>query len=780
MREAGLRKSTPRDRATYDLVSAMSSFEIVVGRGRPSAPGLAKVDAAQFRDVIDIFVDGANVSARAPADRVYPVLRELAGAVADLASGTRDKVVVPFHEAPYELVLERRGERAFVTFYRGGNAPEIAVKDRPVAFDALRDAVSSAAKNLCTRLWTDPGSDPRGEELLALCERTRLGTVTAVRERPAPRSALRVTSRHFDEAPEGAAVAFGFEAELSRARRPDAAAVRADLHALLFPGRLAVHAGGNRTLLSRGYLFLRVERLVQACAHLADAHEAGRPTSVRLESDGLLVGLRLERDTVVLTFGERDMPAPLCIRGLSPQVVVEAVARLARELRRELATVGEGKNLRVSELARTARGALAAVRGAQGDEAVECGDPAPYRASVVREPAKDGDSLAGARRLGFIERWRLEAEGLDLTATFLCGERLIVTARKKLLAVDREHGEILWQREAPRAVTLVAGDGVLRLRQDGRATLHGLDDGEPRWSVELRPRVGGGPLGVAPAGVDAPPIAVVAEGPSTLTGLDLRTGERRWQFSARRAGAFRLRRTGRLLHVVSGESAVWGLDLMTGELVWRYTTRGRFRERAVQVHDVLIATATPLSGAGAVLHAMDAFSGRPLWQSPLLRSADVPVPVGDLVVVSTEGAAGPTFVALSARTGERLWERTVLEAGAGYQALAIDDALVLHTAVGKLVALDASTGEVRFTTDLGKVRDVPRRLEPVLRGGALFVPSQVVQVVRPRDGGVIHRLAPSSPIPDFLRVDERFALYVGEDSGLLACYGLGAQLAVVR
>jgi outer membrane protein assembly factor BamB len=771
----------------------MSSFEIVVGRGRPSAPGLAKVDPSQLRDVIDIFVDGANVSARAPADRVYPVLRELAGAVLDLASGTRDKVVVPFHEAPYELVLERQGDRALVTFYRGGNAPEIAIKDRPVSLDLLREAVSSAALNLCARLWAHPESDPRGEELLALCERTRQGPVAPARTRSSPGSLVQVCSRTFTEAPAGTRLAFGFDAELQRGGRsegteatdggvshPPPTGCRSDLHALLFRGRLAVHAGGQRTVLSRGYLFLRVERLLQACAHLAEAHEAGRPTSVRLESDGLLVGLRLERDTAILTLGERDMPAPLCIRGLGAVEVVEAAARLARELRRELAAVGQGRNLRVGELVRTARRAASAVRGVQADEAVECGDPAPYRASVLREPSCEKDSLAGARRLGFVERWRVEVEGLDLTATFLCGDRLVVTAKKRLFAVDREQGEILWQREAPRAVTLVAGDGLLRLRQDGRATLHGLDDGEPRWSVELRPRAGGGPLGVAPAGVDAPPISVVAEGRNTLTGLDLRTGERRWQFSSRRAGAFRLRRTGRLIHAVSGESAVWGLDLMTGELVWRYTDRDRFRERPVQVQDVLLATATPASGTGAVIHAMDAFSGRPLWRSPLLPSADVPVPVGDAVVVATEGPAGPTFVAMSARTGERLWERTVLEAGAGYQALAIDEALVLHTAIGKLVGLDAASGELRFTTDLGKVRDVPRRLEPVLRGGALFVPSQVVQVVRPRDGGVIHRLGASSPIPDFLRVDERFALYVGEDSGVLACYGMGAQLALVR
>jgi hypothetical protein len=385
----------------------MSSFEIVVGRGRVSAPGLAKVDPSQLRDVIDIFVDGANVSARAPADRVYPVLRELAGAVLDLSAGTREKVVVPFHEAPYELVLERQGERALVTFYRGGNAPEVAIKDRPVELTALREAVSSAAANLCTRLWKDPNGDPRGEELLALCERTREGPVAPARPRPAGRSLVTVQSRSWSAAPAGAAVAFAFEAELPRVRRPDATLARADLHALLFAGRLVVHTPAQSTVFGRGYLFLRVERLLQACTHLAEAVEAGRATSVRLESDGFTVGLRREMDSTVLTLGTREMPVPLSVRGLSAEDVVEAAARLARELRRELAAVGEGKNLRVLELTRIARRAVSAVRGLRREKAVECGDPTPYRASVAREVPAERESLAGARRLGFVERWRL-------------------------------------------------------------------------------------------------------------------------------------------------------------------------------------------------------------------------------------------------------------------------------------------------------------------------------------------------------------------------------------
>ena len=66
--------------------------------------------------------------------------------------------------------------------------------------------------------------------------------------------------------------------------------------------------------------------------------------------------------------------------------------------------------------------------------------------------------------------------------------------------------------------------------------------------------------------------------------------------------------------------------------------------------------------------------------------------------------------------------------------------------------------------------DQPRRLEPVLRNGALFVPQHQVHVVRPRDGEIIGTV-PSEFIPDLLRVDERCDVYIAEESGHLAAFG---------
>jgi hypothetical protein len=112
----------------------------------------------------------------------------------------------------------------------------------------------------------------------------------------------------------------------------------------------------------------------------------------------------------------------------------------------------------------------------------------------------------------------------------------------------------------------------------------------------------------------------------------------------------------------------------------------------------------------------------------------------------------------------------------------VDDLFIGNTPTGEVVAIEAATGELRYRHLLGRAleHDVPRRLEPVLRSGALFVPHTDVRVLRPSDGALIGTIAPCDAIPDLLRVDERCDVYVAEESGHLVSFGAGPRLALVR
>jgi hypothetical protein len=96
--------------------------------------------------------------------------------------------------------------------------------------------------------------------------------------------------------------------------------------------------------------------------------------------------------------------------------------------------------------------------------------------------------------------------------------------------------------------------------------------------------------------------------------------------------------------------------------------------------------------------------------------------------------------------------------------------------------VDLSSGDLAWQHQLADPArdDVPRRLEPVLRGGALFVPSASVHVVRPSDGSVMGAPLGDTIIPDFMRVDERGWLYLAEESGHLEAYAPAPHLRLVK
>ncbi len=67
-----------------------------------------------------------------------------------------------------------------------------------------------------------------------------------------------------------------------------------------------------------------------------------------------------------------------------------------------------------------------------------------------------------------------------------------------------------------------------------------------------------------------------------------------------------------------------------------------------------------------------------------------------------------------------------------------------------------------------------------MRHGAVFLPQSPLQVLRPRDGVSLTDLSASTLVPDLVRVDDAGALYIGEESGHLACLELSARLRVLR
>jgi outer membrane protein assembly factor BamB len=455
--------------------------------------------------------------------------------------------------------------------------------------------------------------------------------------------------------------------------------------------------------------------------------------------------------------------------------------------------------LRLAALRRELRAVGDALREVRRMDARINPSPETYRAFVsqARTKPQHADSLSSTR-LRYTKRWSALVPGIDLRSTFLCGDRIILGAAFETFCLDRSTGELFWRKTTPRAVSVVTPAGIARMTPDGAIALHDFTTGDVTLRTWIAPRTAGPCAGAVVNTAGLPKLLIVTEGDKHLVAIDLTSGEARWRYawsgSGRAsavatfreglAGALRLKRVGKLLYVASGDSALTAVDVQTGAVVWRVRDRLRFRSVPTIDHDALYAIAGG-AGSAARLCSFDPYSGHSTWQSPLpssLCTVEGPALLTSIsVAVAVRDRRGLRLAAFHRDTGKPHFFTDPI-APIGTSWLAVDDLLVGNTPTGEVLGVDAAKGTVRWRHSLGRSvdSDVPRRLEPVLRSGALFVPHADVQIFRPSDGAHIGTVGPCDAIADMLRVDERCDVYVAEESGHVVAFGAGPRLSLVR
>jgi hypothetical protein len=787
--------SAPRSSAGLDLMGV-------------AEPRLPRKGA---REVLDIFIGGANVTAlvaaahRAGKGQPAPtstsiggVLRDLGTALNELSGSPRGKRIVRFYDDPWELCVERFGDAAALSVYRGGTEPIVAVHDRVVSLSEVRASALDAIRSVLDRGVTAPAlaTELRGIEEELRCH----APLTAANDGAPPSipTPTKVSVEADDTAPFSLACELSLREGAKSAYEPSVE--RTDMHALLFRGRVRAHIRDRQIDLGDGHPFLLAERLLEIARRMLDAWERGAPHHVRADAGGVLIGARLGHDGILaLTLGgtadARQSDAVHTFPALRVSDLVEASLAFGRGITRALLRRdrSQSNNLRLSAFRRLLRETDGLLREASRDDAKTNPSPESYRAFAVprrEEGLRDIGSSARVgppTRLRYSSRWRALVPGIDLRSTFLCGDRFIVGAAEETFGLDRATGEVLWRVPTHKATSVVTPGGVARLRPDGELSVHDFGTGEVTLRSWLAPRVGGPPAGAVVNLPGLPRLLILTEGERHLVAIDLTSGEPRWRFAWGRRGSLRLKRAGKLLYYTSGDSALTALDVLTGSIVWRARDRLRFRAPPTLDHDVLFAVAGGVASR-ANLHAIDAFSGQPRWSQRVATDFETCTLEGaahvvqDVVICAVRERQGLRLVAFDRESGAPRWTSPNVVAPAGTSWLAVDDLLIGNTPTGELIALEGRTGELRYRHLLGTVleTDIPRKLEPVLRSGALFVPHANVHIFRPRDGAELGVIGPCEAIPDLLRVDERCDVYVAEESGHVVSFAAGPRLSLVR
>jgi outer membrane protein assembly factor BamB len=771
-----------------------------------------RISPARSRAVFDLFVNGANVTARIAQSEGTCVLRDLARAVADLGRAPKRKRLVRFYDDACELAIERIGDEAVLSVYRSGQVPEVMLYDERVPFadvyESVREAVEAALS-----------ARPLGAVLeIELEEARALLAATPVDAGLTKDDAVLVSMEIDRNAP--IALSCEFAMRTFAAEKEDAPVERADLHALLFRGRVRAEVRGRSVDLGEGLPFFFAEKFAELARALLASWETGQGMHARVETGGFVLGVRSTPEgAVALTLGTArgahlmlaktravgdghgffGTPAAMRDRtvvtfpALSTLDVVEAALSFGRGLVRAIVRRdrSQARNLRIAAFKRTLRETSDAVREVRLSDEIVNTMPESYRVFSLGK-SDDGARKADApppssipQRLTYTQRWRALVPGIDLRSTFLCGERLVVGGTSQTYCLARSTGEVLWRRPTERATSVVTPGGIARISPDGAVAIHDLGTGEITLRTWIAPRVGGPCAGAVVNAQGLPRLLIVTEGEKHLVAIDLLSGEVRWRHAWGRRGALRLKRAGKLLFVASGDSALTALDVVTGLPIWRVRDRLRFRTSPALSDDALFAVAGGASGRATLL-ALDPFAGtrkfeRVLESGRACTVEGAPLVSGNTVAVAVRERHGLVMVGLDRETGEERWRREPAVVPLGTSWLPVDDAFIGNTPMGELVAISAEDGAVRYRHTLGGPldSDTPRRLEPVLRSGALYVPHADVHVFRPRDGKKIGSIGPCDLIPDFVRVDEKCDVYVAEESGHMAAWGSGPRLSLV-
>ncbi|MDP9152083.1 MAG: PQQ-like beta-propeller repeat protein, partial [Myxococcota bacterium] len=603
------------------------------------------------RDLLDVFVDGASVTARLREKHSAFVLRDLALAVAELARRSRGKSTVRFCDEPWEMCVERFGRTACVSVYRTGPEPQIAVHDRAVPFEELVDALREAVDALLED--TDARSSARLELTSARAQLAGVALVGATHDDVRVPEPVAVVVEPDRDAPLsfGAEFALRVGTEQDRVTTRDMASElasdttketpsesveRADLHALLFRGRVKMEIRGRTVDLGECHPMIVAERLVDLARRSFDAWEKGLPFNDRAEAAGVMLGVRVSTEgDLALTLvpslagglergsgpsSRRNPTGPRAMHtfpALGVCDVLEAALAFGRALVRALLRRdrAQSNNLRLGALRRSLRDATEALRAASQTDSKINPTPEPYRAfaAALDHERPPPPQALGAARLRYAARWRAIVPGIDLRSTYLCGDRLVVGASSEMWALDRATGGVIWRADVARGASVVTPGGIARLATDGSIGLYDFVTGEVTLRASIAPRAGGPVAGAVVHLPGLPKLLVVTEGEHHLVAIDLTSGEARWRWSwgngpRSSRGAPRIKRAGRLLYFTCGDGALTALDVLTGAVVWRLRDRLRFRTPPTVAHDALFVVAGGAHGV-ARLYCVDPYSG---------------------------------------------------------------------------------------------------------------------------------------------------------------------------
>lgn len=766
---------------------------VVLHRLESSSRERGDADMGLIRDAFEILLDGRNLAGEAEEDRPFLLLRELLRGVAALLEGKQGKVIVPFHDSPWEMVLTRRGLPVLLSFYGIGLKGEVMARNVALPLHELLDALQQASAQLEEDLLALPGgAEQAAGELRSWSVRLdelRRGQGGDARAPQGPDSTDGAAPARDEELTAGspeAGATLTFAADDPDLRGYDGTHPF-DLHALLFPGELAFSAAGTRVRgAGRGFPFLALTRLVEGLERMAEGAREGENVVVPPFHDGSLrYDISSSGSAVRLQLCDRLTAAALAPPllfdlGALGEVLLSLGSALARRVvelnPRQQANQRLRELVEDLELGRRLLPALHLDQRRPDRRGIRGGlrQPTPSPPPPLLPPV-----VGEIRRLRYVLRWEMPwLTALPPTSLGLTGGRLLAASPDRVALLDRATGGLVFdRRDAEARLSLsVAGDLLLVLDGAGRLQLHDFSAPvpRPRWRVRGLKRGRLSPLGATVwQGPGEQRLLLVHLQEEGLCALELDSGRIVWREPGTTAGPASLAVSGPLLFVAEAEKSIRACLAGSGEPVWLQRLPFRPSTGPLCVHDRLVLAGGERRGTHAGAVALDAATGEPLWQAALGEGVPRgPASDGQRLFFTAPRGAGGLASALDLSTGEPVWRQGL--GGLGFDGpaapLFVGDRLILRTDHGLVCAVAARDGTLLWSRDIGQDAAIhlTRSVDLLHRRGLVFGATDMLHVLDPETGRHLGSAGLPGRTPELLAVDDDLHAYLADEEGVYA------------
>lgn len=726
------------------------------------------LDLRCVRDVIDIVVGGDNLTADLGEDGIFLVLADLLAGLDSLLAGTRTKVLLSFHEAPWEIALDRRGEDVAISLYSVLPGGEVAVHDRTAPLRQVTAATVRAADLLVAqlkRIRPDLASDP----LLQVPARVRAHEASLQPAPPEPPC----RDRHALQSG-----AFRLEIELGHAALAQPNGPPMDLHALLAPGTLRWSGREGDLTLGTGHPIRTLRGLVADLRDIVALVSGAQPRPVRRRRRALPREIK-GAGTVVQLHPEGLFVRPTkrvdASAGQSAALaeVLAATTDLVERLCRDLidAHPAQARNARLSALRADARQLDAWFQEVVGGDLRPTQSPpsaSPHAVTVwTANPAVGGVagpfSLVELRRVQLNRSWSLRTRGPGQPARRV-GSRVLVPEEGGTSCLDLETGEKLWSSASlpadatPSLWFTEASTWRVTGSQTSRVTLEsGLG-----WTTPSS--FSGNAQGGATFDVPTGERSVIARA-GGLECLDA-DGTTVWAVAPGHGSVRGFGATGTRAVFGSDRGFVYGVDLGQADIVWRSRVCAGTAAPVLSPGQPLLVGCTAPFG----LLRLDPSNGVQRWSTGLRAAPRALLAFGETTIVRTDHGLG----CIRHSDGALKWWAAMED-----PSLIVEDDQIYATTDQGFSRLDPETGDSLWT--------VYRPVSHLTPAGpdVVAVATEDGVSLYTTDGQHLHELDGLPPSASWLRVGRDLRFLVGErdeDAGEthVSCYELGYFLAVVR